>query len=108
MIKKLSSSFLLFFCFFSAFSQADSIKTTDTAKSAPPVVITGSIDVYYRYNFANATNAATGKPVTNNFTSFTNSQNSFELGMASLQAAHSFGKANAFIDVGLWKKSAGI
>ncbi len=47
--------------------------------------ISGSADVYYKYNFNNPKD-----PPYNNLTSFTNSQNSFELGMASIQAAHSF------------------
>jgi hypothetical protein len=43
------------------------------------LVITGSIDAYYRYNLHNAKDTG----FTNNYTSFTNSQNSFELEMAS-------------------------
>ncbi len=43
------------------------------------------------------------KDQTNNYTSFTNSQNSFELGMASLRADHSFGKASATIGPWIWK-----
>ena len=84
--------------------------TADTTATNPPSVevagikITGSIDVYYRYNFANAKDTA-GNPITNNYTSFTNSQNSFELGMASIQASHSFGKASAFIDLGFGRRA---
>lgn len=57
--------------------------------------ITGSLDVYYRYNFANPKSGAT-----NNFTSFTNSQNTFQLGMASIRADHSIGKVSATLDLG--------
>jgi len=86
--------------------------TADTAVTTtnPPgvevagITITGSVDVYYRYNFANAKDSA-GSPITNNYTSFTNSQNSFELGMASIQASHSFGKASAFIDLGFGRRA---
>src|SRR6478735_5633621 len=86
--------------------------TADTAATTtnPPSVevagikITGSVDVYYRYNFANAKDTS-GNPITNNYTSFTNSQNSFELGMASIQASHSFGKASAFIDLGFGRRA---
>ncbi len=47
---------------------------TDSAKQTSPApTITGSIDAYYRYNFNNPKSGAT-----NNLTSFTNSQNSFE------------------------------
>ncbi|MFI5188374.1 MAG: porin, partial [Chitinophagales bacterium] len=46
------------------------------------LTLTGSVDAYYRFNFQNAKDSGR----TNNFTSFTNSQNSFELGMASVKA----------------------
>ncbi len=93
MIKKILSSFVVFLYCFSAFSQTDSTKS-------PWPTITGSFDAYYRYNFANAKDPLSGDQITNNYTSFTNSQNAFELGMASLRADHSFGKASATIDVG--------
>ena len=65
----------------------------DSTKS---LVISGSVDGYYRYNFANnATNI-------NNKTSFTNSQNSFALGMASVRADATAlsGKLTATADLG--------
>lgn len=83
--------------FYSLFSQTDSTKS-------PAPTITGSVDAYYRYNFSNAKDAA-GNQITNNKTSFTNSQNSFELGMVSLQAAHSFGKASVFADLGFGRRA---
>lgn len=76
----------------------------DSSKTSPPVTITGSVDVYYRFNFANAKDQD-GNPITNNYSSFTNSQNSFELGMVSLQAAHSFGKASMFADLGFGRRA---
>src|SRR5690349_21523581 len=63
--------------------------------------ITGSIDAYYRYNFANAKDSAH----TNNYTSFTNSQNSFELGMASLKADYTSGKVDGVLDLGFGKRA---
>lgn len=78
---------------------AQDTTSKSTAIDVAGVKITGSADVYYRYNFSNPKNA------TNNYTSFTNSQNSFELGMASLQGAHSFGKASAFIDLGFGRRA---
>ena len=72
----------------------------DSAKKPEPVVITGSVDAYYRYNFNN--------PKTfpyNSGTSFTHSSNSFELGMASLRADHSFGKVSATVDLGFGKRA---
>lgn len=76
---------------------ADSIGTSsapavDETKQGP--VITGSIDAYYRYSFSNP------KTSLNNFTSFTNTHNSFALGMASIKADHSFGKASGTLDLG--------
>lgn len=66
-----------------------------TKKTSSPVVITGSLDAYYRYNVNN--------PMIypyNSLTSFTHSSNSFELGMASIRADHSFGKVSATVDFG--------
>jgi hypothetical protein len=63
--------------------------------------ITGSVDAYYRYNFANAKDSGR----TNNYTSFTNSQNSFELGMASVKADYSVGKVDGLVDLGFGKRA---
>src|SRR5678809_299455 len=63
--------------------------------------ITGFVDGYYRYNFHNAKDSG----IANNYTSFTNSQNSFELGMASLKADHSIGKVAATIDLGFGRRA---
>lgn len=83
MLRKLSLSFGSFMLFFLATAQ-DSSKTLS---------FSGSVDAYYRYNFS-------GKQ--NNFTSFTNSQSSFELGMASVRADATAlkGKATATVDLG--------
>ncbi len=69
--------------------------TDSTKKAAPATIITGSADAYYRYNFNNPK----AYPY-NSATSFTHSSNSFELGMASIRADHSFGKVSATIDLG--------
>jgi hypothetical protein len=74
-----------------------SAQTDSTAKSVTS--FTGSVDGYYRFNI---TNPPTG---TNNLTSFTNSQNSFELGMASLRIDHSFGKVSATGDFGIGRRA---
>ena len=69
------------------------------AQDAEPVVskttFGGNADFYYRYDFANAGNA-----VSNNYTSFTRSNDSFELGMASIKATHKEGKASVVADLG--------
>ena len=62
MIKRILSSIVLISLCFSAFCQTDSTKyQTDSTKSPWPT-ITGSLDVYYRYNFANAKDPTTGSP----------------------------------------------
>jgi len=62
----------------------------------PIFTLSGSLDAYYRYNFHNAKDSLH----TNNYTSFTNTQNSFELGMASVKLESTLGKAGATIDLG--------
>jgi hypothetical protein len=66
---------------------------SEAQDSTKTLTVSGSVDAYYRYNFA-------GK--TNNYTSFTNSQSSFELGMASLRADATgmSGKVGATVDLG--------
>ncbi|MBW8685904.1 porin [Chitinophaga rhizophila] len=76
---------------------AHSQTAADTTQS-PLVKISGSADVYYRYDF-NGNN-------TDNKTSFTNSHNSFELGMISLKAEHEFKKGSIVADVGFGKRAA--
>ncbi len=76
-------------------------QTTDSAKKvSPPVTITGSVDAYYRYNFNNPKIYPY-----NSLTSFTHSSNSFELGMASIRADHSFGKVSATVDLGFGNRA---
>jgi Putative beta-barrel porin-2, OmpL-like. bbp2 len=67
----------------------------DSTKS---LTVSGSIDAYYRYNFAGQQN---------NYTSFTNSQSSFELGMASLRADATAlsGKVGATVDLGFGRRA---
>ena len=71
----------------------------DTAAAAPeeekktPVLsITGSVDAYYKYDFA--------KTASNTFTSFTQTHNSFSLGMASVKFEHKGDKVSAVADLG--------
>lgn len=77
-----------------AFSQDSTKKAT--------LNVSGSVDAYYRYNFANAKDSG----FTNNYTSFTNSQNSFELGMASVRLDGSIGKVGAVVDLGFGTRAA--
>jgi len=87
MLKKILSFSALSAVLTGAMAQ-DSTKGTTT--------FTTSVDAYYRYDFA-------GKK--NNYTSFTNSINSFELGMASIKVDHSFGKVAATADLGFGRRA---
>ena len=73
----------------------NAVMAQDSTKS---VTISGSVDGYYRYNFANAT----GYSNSNSFTSFTKSQSAFAFGMASLKADATAlsGKVTATVDLG--------
>jgi hypothetical protein len=66
----------------------------------PTTSITGSVDVYWRYNFSNPAGGAH-----NNFTSFTNSHNRFELGMASVKFEHKTAKFDIVADLGFGKRA---
>jgi hypothetical protein len=61
-------------------------------KKEPTLTITGSVDAYYKYDFA--------KTVANSLTSFTQTHNSFSLGMASVKFEHKSGKVGAVADLG--------
>jgi hypothetical protein len=72
--------------------------TTDTTKAAaaapapaPAVIITGSADFYYRYDF-NKRNT--------NLTSFTGSHDQFKLGMATVKLEHKTAKLDMVADLG--------
>ncbi len=95
MLRKIFLGTSVFFYFTSAYAQ------TDSTKKSPLPTITGSVDFYYRYNFNDPkAGGVSGDDFKNNYTSFTNSQNSFQLGMASIAANHSFGNASATVDLG--------
>lgn len=82
-------------CGLAAFGYSQAQDTTKTSAFK----LSGSADVYYRYNVHNPQS----KP--NNLTSFTNSHNSFELGMASLKAEHSIGKVGMVADLGFGRRA---
>ncbi len=87
------------------YSQETSPDSAKNSAAATPSAfkISGSVDGYYRYNFQNPKEGAL-IPY-NNATSFTNSQNSFELGMASIKAEHSIGKVGFVADLGFGKRA---
>ena len=87
MRKIFGTAFMVMVSLQTLFAQTDSTKA---------LTFSGSVDGYYRYNF----NDAGG--VSNNKTSFTNSQNSFALGMATIRADATAlsGKVTATADLG--------
>lgn len=100
MVRKLFTLLVGISSVISAMSQADSTKLDTTKKAAPAVAATTftySVDAYYRADFKNQ--------ISNNKTSFTNSMNSFELGMASIRVDHSFGKIAATADLGFGRRA---
>lgn len=92
-MKKIMTGGLLLLVSCAAFAQ-DSTKKGN-------LTVTGSMDAYYRYNFQNAKDSMH----TNNFASFTNSQNSLELGMASLKADYAIGKVDGAVDLGFGRRA---
>jgi len=76
---------------FATFSQTP--RDSTPLHSIPALSITGSADLYYRYDLAR-----TDK---NNFTSFTNSHNQFNLGMASIKLEHKTARVDMVADLGV-------
>lgn len=75
------------------YTPADStVKVTEEQKKEPVLTITGSVDGYYKYDFANTK--------ANGFTSFTQTHNAFSLGMASVKFEHKGDKVSAVADLG--------
>src|SRR5450432_1304599 len=90
---------------FGSVKAQDSTKTAapapkvDSVPPSPATTFSGSLDLYYRYNFANSPSTF------NNYTSFTNSQNSFELGMATIRADHSWAKSGVTVELGFGRRA---
>lgn len=83
---------------FLAATAAVSFFVANAQDSTKSLTVSGSVDAYYRYNFAGRAN---------NYTSFTNSQSSMELGMASLRADATAlsGKVGATVDLGFGRRA---
>src|SRR5688572_9134685 len=64
----------------------------ETEEAKPALIITGSADVYYKYDFA--------KTKSNTYTSFTGTHNNFSVGMASVKLEHKGNKVGAVLDLG--------
>ncbi|MEO5649794.1 MAG: outer membrane beta-barrel protein [Ginsengibacter sp.] len=92
----MQKNLLMAICVFPAFT---SVKAQDSAR-ASSFKLSGSADIYYRYDFNNPKVAPY-----NNFTSFTHSQNSFEPGMVSVKAEHTMKKGGVVADIGFGKRA---
>lgn len=77
-------------------TQSGFAQTTEPPKST--TTITAYVDGYYRALIKD------GGGTHNNFTSFTNSYNSFNLGMASIKIDQTFGKFSTTLDIGVGKR----
>lgn len=80
-----------------AMSLINSVFAQDSTKPVSALSVTGSADLYYKYDF--------GKSKANNLTSFTNSHNSFELGMASVKLDYKSTKVELVADLGFGKRA---
>ena len=108
MLQKIFATVIVLSSFVSGFSQEvavtqtsppkiDSVIATPEEEKKPAISITGGADVYYRYDFA--------KTRYNNLTSFTNSHNRFELGMATVKLEHKSDKVGVVVDLGFGKRA---
>jgi hypothetical protein len=71
------------------------VMAQDSSKTTSAFKLSGSADINYRYNLDKPKSYPYNSP-----TSFTHSQNSFELGMASVKAEHTIGKVGMVADLG--------
>ena len=78
-------------------AKIDSIIAAPEEEKKPALSITGGADVYYKYDF--------GKTRFNNLTSFTNSHNTFELGMATVKLDYHTDKVGVVVDLGFGKRA---
>lgn len=86
-MKKITATAIVLSALFSTAMSQDSTKGT--------LKVSGSVDAYYRFN-----PGADGASFKNNLTSFTNSNNTFQLGMASVKAEYTHGKVGVVADLG--------
>ena len=112
MLRKFFATGSFLFATISSIAQENTVAVTTStvltseekkAADAPPekkpaLTISGSADVYYKYDFK--------KQAGNNKTSFTNSQNAFSLGMASVKLEHTGSKVGAVLDLGFGTRAS--
>lgn len=111
MLRKFFATGAFLFATIISFAQENTVATTTTTnpvkeektedtppEKKPALTISGSADVYFRYDFK--------KQAINNKTSFTNSQNAFSLGMASVKLEHTGSKVGAVLDLGFGTRAS--
>lgn len=111
MLRKFFATGILLFAVMISFAQENTVavntnagpgtevKTAEPPEEKKPVLtITGSADAFFRYDFK--------KQASNNKTSFTNAQNTFSLGMASVKLEHTGAKVGAVLDLGFGTRAA--
>ncbi len=76
---------------------ATTAATAETEKKTPALTISGSVDSYYKFGF----NESGSK----NLTSFTQTHNTFALGMASVKLEHKGSKVSAVADLGFGQRA---
>ncbi len=81
-----------------SYAQSQTDTAAEEAKKEPVLTVTGSVDAYYRNDFADVK--------TNSYTSFTPMHNSFALGMASVKFEHKGEKVSAVADLGFGPRAA--
>lgn len=105
----LKTIYISCFCLIlSSLVRAQNVDTTakkaDTSKSAAPappaLSITGSADMYYRYDFNRPRNAPY-----NSYTSFTQTHDQAQLGMATVKLEHKTAKVDMVADLGFGKRA---
>lgn len=96
MTKKIFTSIVSVLALINGLSAQDAA----TPAAPAPLKISGSVDAYYRFGVG-----AEGSSVLNNYTSFTNSNNTFQIGMASVKAEYTSGKVGAVVDLGFGKRA---
>lgn len=98
MLQKFFATGITMACFLAGNAQDATTTTTPAEEKKSTTTFTGSADVYYRYDFSKP--VAAGGNGYNSLTSFTKSQNTFRLGMASLKVEHKTGKVGVVADLG--------
>lgn len=100
MTKKISATAIIVLAFLNGLLAQDTATRAAAAPPAPSLKISGSVDAYYRFN-----PGAEGSSIANSPTSFTQTANSFQLGMASIKAEYTSGNVGVVADLGVGKRA---